>query len=438
MKSNYRKLTLSNGLVVIFQPMSSVESVAVYVAVGAGPRYETKETAGLAHFLEHMLFEGTRKFVTSKDLAQYLERVGGKSGAYTDKEYVSYYVKVPKNHLGIAFCYLSEIFFNSLLDEKAIEKEKGIVLEELRRSKDNPEVDIWDLWFEWMWGRDQSLGRSTLGDETTIQSVTKQKLEDYIDKFYHPSNMTIAVVGDFSFKKAEEYTRKYFDKKQNGNTPQFEKQIFIPKKMHAQVVRTNTHQNHLMLGFVTEVTYNHEDRFSLRLVADILSNGISSRLFHKLVYELGIAYFTGAHSWIFSDMGLFYIFGGFSSENILMAIKVILQELENLKKEKIPDVELREAKEKDKAGLHFSLETPDTIASFYSSQQITEKTIMNPEEISERIDEITTEDIQITAKKYFTPTNLCLSIKGPTGKTGKETEEAIEQLIKSQLSESSA
>lgn len=407
--------------------MSSVNSVVVYVAVGAGPRYETKETAGLAHFLEHMLFEGTKRLPTAKDVAQYIERVGGIGRAFTDKEYVSYYAKVPNQHLNVAFSYLSDILFNSLLEENAIKKEKGIVMEELRRGKDNPEVDIWDLWLEWIWGADQSLGRSTLGDETTIRNITKQKLQNYMDKFYHPSNMTIAVVGNFSLRKAEEYVLKYFGMNQAKNTPTFKKLQFMPKKIHTKIIKADIGQAQLVLGFVTNISYHHKDRFSMRVIADILSTGVSSRLFYKLIYGLGIAYSAWAQMWTFADTGLFYTSGGFSLHNIEKAIKVILEELNKLKLEKVGEKELKEAKEKDKAGLYFSLETPDAIANLYSTQQITEKQIMTPEEISERIDEVTAEDIQRVAKKYFITKNLCLTIKGPLDENDAKS---IEKLLK--------
>lgn len=423
----YTKVTLRNGLTLIMQPMDSVNSVAVYVAVGAGPRYETKEASGLAHFLEHMLFEGTKRLPTAKDVAQYIERAGGIGRAFTDKEYVSYYSKVPKQHLNLAFSYLSDILFKSLLDESAIEREKGIVIEELRRSKDNPESDIWDLWFEWMWGKDQSLGRSTLGDETTIQNITKQKLQNYMDKFYHPSNMVITVAGNFSQKKAQEFALKYFGKNQTKNTPSFTKLQFTPKSICTKIVKADMQQAQLMLGFVTNVSYYHKDRFSMRVIASILSGGVGSRLFHKLIYELGIAYSAWAQIWSFFDTGLFYVSGGFSPQNLEEAIKTILEELDKLKKQKVTDIELKEAKEKDKAGLYFSLETPDAIANFYSSQQITEKQIMTPEEISKRIDKVTSEDVQRVVNKYFVTENLCLTIKGPLNENDTEK---IEKLLK--------
>lgn len=408
----YKLLKFSNGLTLILQTMPSVNSVSVYVAVSAGSRYETKETAGTAHFLEHMLFEGTKNWPSSKKVAEYIERIGGRSGAWTDREYVTYYVKIPKQHLEIAFRYLAEIFFNSTLTNEAIEKEKGIIMEELKRKTDNPEVEIWDLWFEWVWGKNQSMGRSIIGNEATIQKMTQKQLRDYMTRSYHPANMVIAVVGNFSHKEVENYTLKYFGRKKRRKVPAFKKSSFIPKKVPTKIIKAKTHQVQLILGFVTNISYTHKDRFPLRVIADVLSGGVSARLFHKLIYELGIAYSAGAQSWIFADTGLFYIYGGFSAENLEIAIRTISEELKKLKKEKISAQELKEVKEKGKANIIFSLETPDALAYWYASQQITEKKIMTPEEILGRIDQVTAADIQRVARQYFNSNNLCLTMRG--------------------------
>lgn len=423
----YEFLKFSNGLSLIMQTMPLVNSVAIYVAVGAGSRYETKETAGTAHFLEHMLFEGTKSLPSSKRVAEYIERIGGRSGAWTDKEYVTYYVKVPKQHLDVAFNYLAEVLFESTLSSEAIKKEKGIIIEELKRKVDNPEAEIWDLWFEWVWGENQSLGRSTLGGEVTIQKVTRQQLQHYMERFYHPANMAIAIVGNFSPKEVADYALKYFGHQQEKGVPVFKKLKFVPKKVHTKIIKSNTQQAQLILGFVTNISYTHKDRFPLRLIADILSAGVSSRLFHKLIYELGIAYSSWAQSWIFADTGLFYVYGGFSAENVELAIKIILEELKKLKEEKISERELEEVKEKGKASIIFSLETPDALANWYASQQITEKKIMTVEEMLKKIDQVTAEDIQRLARQYFTSKNLCLTIRGPLEE--KNNLESIENII---------
>ena len=412
-KLNYQKLTLSNKLTLIIQPISWKKSLSVYAYIGAGPRYETKKTAGLAHFLEHMLFEGTNKFPSSKKLASYIESVGGIAGAWTEKEYVLYYLKVPKEYSLVALNYLSELLFNSILKEDAINKEKKIILEELRRKKDNPEIDIWDLWMEWVWGTNQWLGRSTLGNETTIKNTTRTQLLKYLNNLYTQENMVISVTGNFKRNQIISYFNNFFGKAKERIHVSFKKPVLKQEKMQVKIVPSELQQNQLILGFFTGVSYGHPDSFALTILADILTKGVNSRLFHKLVYDLGIAYSVRAGNWFFSNTGLFYVQGGFSTINIKKALGIVAIELDKLKKIKVNIKELTETKIKEKSDLIFALEDPEALASFYAHQQIVEKRITSVNQIFKKIDMVTVEDIQKVAQKYFNSKYLSLLIKGP-------------------------
>lgn len=414
--SSYKSLVLSSGLKVILQPLNQTNSISVYVAVGAGPRFETQKTAGLAHFLEHMLFEGTKNLPSSKDVAAHVERIGGQSGAFTDKEYVIYYTKVKPAHLKTAISHLSEILFSSTLNLAAIDKEKGIILEEIKRKTDNPEVEIWDLWNEWIWGKNQTLGRSTLGNSKSINNVTRKKLFRYMIDLYHPTNMVIAIAGNFPVENVERLFSKSFGTKRKGNIPNFKTVKIIPKNEVIKIIDNDTQQNHLIFGFVTGVFYRHNDRFPLLIAADILGGGRNSRIFHKLVYELGIAYAVSTYAWTFRDTGLFSISGGFSTENTENAIKTIVEELMRLKSERISTVELQEVKELSKSNMYFSMETSDAIAGQYAALYITEHRILTPDDFAQNIDKVTAEDVQRIAKKYFTRQNIRLMIRGPSAK----------------------
>lgn len=408
----YEVIMLDNGITLVLQNIKYFNSISLVTAIGAGPKYETNQTSGLAHFLEHMLFEGTKKHPTSKKLAEYLENAGGKSGAWTEKEYVTYYIKITKGKLGKAFSYLEDVLFNSVLNDEAIEKEKGIVLEEYNRGIDNPEFDIWDNWLEWTWGKNQWLGRSTLGNEENIKNITKAKLTDYLKKLYIPSNMVISVVGNFSIKEAKELAIKYFGNKKGEELNLSSEIKYKPKNKFTKIIKFKTNQNQLMLGFITGASYDNQDRYVLRVIADILSTGVSSRIFNKLVYGMGIAYSAGATAWSLFDTGLFLIYGGFSPKNTEKAIKVILEEINKLKKNKITNKELKDAKIKDKAQLHFLLETPDALANMYATQLITERRITTPDEIINKINLVSPNDIQRVANKYFSRKNISLTIRG--------------------------
>lgn len=412
----FKKLVLSNGLTVILQPLTQANSVSIYVTVGAGPRFETQETAGLAHFLEHMLFEGTRNLPTSKDVAGDIEKIGGQTGAFTDKEYVTYYAKVKPQHLATSIGHLSEILFNSTLKSEAIEKEKGIVLEEIKRTIDNPEIEIWELWSEWVWGKDQALGRSTLGNVKTVQNVTREKLLQYMQNLYYAANMVIAIAGNFSLKKAEKLLGRNFGPKSKGNGLNFKSVKVVPKKNVIKTINNDAQQNQLILGFITGVSYLHKDRFPLYITADILGGRRNSRVLHKLVYELGIAYSVHTGTWTFRDTGLFSTSGGLATEKTEKAIKTILEELIRLKSERVSTKELQEVKEMSKSNLYFSMETSDAIASQYAAQYITEGRILTPDQTARYIDKVSPGEIQSIAKKYFTKKNLRLMIRGPSVK----------------------
>ncbi|MBI5123674.1 insulinase family protein [Candidatus Roizmanbacteria bacterium] len=236
-KLSFSKFTLPNGLRVIAQSFPSVDSVTIYLAVGAGPRFETEETAGLAHFLEHMLFEGTDSFPTSKKLATYIEGVGGRSGAFTEKELMLFYAKIPKEYVDIGIHYLSEILFGSKLEDDAIKKEKNIVIEELKRKLDDPEVEIWDQWFEWLWGKNQSLGKSTLGDMESIKNITREKLKAYLATYYVPSNMVLAIVGNVSVEEVKKAVNKYFKNIKSKEVSKPLKLKFLPKSFPLKIIQ---------------------------------------------------------------------------------------------------------------------------------------------------------------------------------------------------------
>lgn len=424
--SKHSFLRLKNGLTLVLQRIQGVRSVSISIGVRAGSRYETKETAGLAHFLEHMLFEGTKLYPTAKKLAEQIERLGGYSGAYTSREHVIYSVKVFEKHLEIAFKYLSQIIFDSTLEYKTIEKEKGIVVEEIRRMMDSPEQAIWEEWMEWVWGFDQSLGRSILGDKDTVQKITRDKLYSYLQNFYVPKNIIITVVGNFSLLEAEKYIRKYFNVKMKGRIPLLQK-IELPKhKIQTKIVQVDTQQVQLLCGFITGVSYFHKDRFAMRLLTEILSGGASARIFQKLIYELGIAYSMGSYNMEFKDTGIFFIYGAFAKENIEKATKSIFDELRKLRIKGVTSNELVSAKERSIAKLYFSAEKPDYLTDLYTTQFITEEKITTIEELSEQINKVTLADVRRVIQKNFNNSDAYIMLRGSIG---QDQVKIIEKII---------
>jgi predicted Zn-dependent peptidase len=268
---------------------------------------------------------------------------------------------------------------------------------------------------EWIWGKNQTLGRSTLGDAKTIKNVTREKLLGYMRSLYHPTNMVIAIVGNFLLENAERLLRKNFETQSKGKIPNFKRVNLVHKKNVIKAINSDTQQNQLILGFVTGVFYHHKDRFPLLVAANILGGGGISRIFRKLVYKLGIAYAVRTYVWVFKDTGLFLVSGGFSKE-IEKAIKTILEELTRLKSEKVSSEELQAIKEISKSNFYFYMETSDAIAAQYATEYITENRILTPDETAQEIEKVTGEEIQRVAKKYFTKQNLRLMVRGPSVK----------------------
>lgn len=408
-------IRLNNGLTVVMQQISGVRSVSISIGVKAGSRYETKETAGLAHFLEHMLFEGTKLYPTAKKLAEQIEKVGGYSGAYTNREHVIYSVKVFEKHIEIAFKYLSQIIFNSTLKLKTIEKEKSIVAEEIKRMMDYAERAIWEEWMKWVYGADQSLGRSILGDKKTVRRITKSKLKTYLQDLYVPQNMILTVVGNFSQLEIEKYVRKYFDVKIVGKTPVLQKVELPKREIQVKIVKSDTQQVQLLCGFITDVSYSHKDRFAMLLLTEILSGGVSARIFQKLIYELGIAYSVATYDMEFKDTGIFFISGGFAKENIEKAVRTIIDELRELQSKSITSDELVSTKERSIAKLFFSAEKPEYLTDLYATQFVTEGKIMTIKQLSDQINKVSSSDVKRVVQKYFSNSNAYIMLYGPAG-----------------------
>jgi len=420
---------LPNGLTAIYQRNQTINSVSIYITVGAGPRYEDRKSAGLAHFLEHMLFEGTKNIPTSKDVGRYIEKIGGQSSAWTDKEYVTFYVKVPGKHIEKAFYYLSEILFNSKLELATLNKEKKIILQEMLITRDRPDWEIWDLWYKWIWTKNHPLGNSILGYNSTIKSITLQKLRNYLNNLYQPSNMALAVVGNFDLNSCIKLTKKHFGFASRREVSNIKNYPSAPNKEIVRITKSHTKQAQILFGVISGLTYNHKDRYTMTLIANILGGGSSSRLFHKLVYELNLVYTVNLGNIFLSDTGFFYTNCSASIKNIPKLIKTITAELEDLKNKKLSNDELAEVKEKSIAELYFTNETSDYLANLYATQAITQKKIVTLDKIAQEIGNVTKENIQTASRKYFRKENYRILIKGPFGSQKSNLKDSIKNGI---------
>ncbi len=423
------KKILSNGLTVMVQNVPNAESVSFCVGVKTGSRYENSKTLGFAHFLEHMLFEGTKKMETSRELSEYLENIGGVGGAFTEKEYITYYVKVLPISFQIGMSYILDILFNSALPQTAIEIEKGIVTEEIYRKSDNPEVEIWDLWLSWVFGEKSGIGQPTLGTVDQLSHINQSALKKYMKNYYQPSNMVISIVGNLSHAKLNDIYKTLTSIKNTTVKKGINTQKTLTQTSHVKLINQPGNQAQYILGFVTDVGHTHKDRPTLALINDILGGGISSRIFYKMVYESGMSYSSLNYFWPLHEAGLLMTSGGISPQNIDKGIQILTDCFYNLKENDIKKEEMERAKKRMIANLHFSNETTNDKASNYILQEITTGNVKNIDQLEKEIRDITIEDIQ-RVNNVFTYNNAYLLIRGNVQKTSEtQLNRLLKQLI---------
>jgi len=398
--------------------MENANSVTVLVLVGTGSKYETKEINGISHFLEHMFFKGTKKRPNTLAIAETLDRVGGEYNAFTSNEMTGFWAKVASSHQDIVLDWISDIFLNSKLEPQEIEREKGVIIEEINMILDTPTAYISDLWDKLLYG-DQPAGWRIIGEKENILKFDKGKITDYLKNHYSSSNTIICVAGDVKPRLIEEKIEKYF-KSINKIKPK-QKVVVKEKQTKPQSLFyfKETDQTHLYLG-VRAYNMFHPQKYAQMLLATILGGNMSSRLFISIRERRGLAYYIRTIPESNTDTGCLVTSAGIDHKNIEKVIKLILKEYQSFKNKLITKEELQKAKDYWKGTMSLSLESSDSQAPFYASQGLLEKDILTPEEKFKRIDEVSINDINKIAKDIFTPEKLNLAVIGPVEESKKE------------------
>ncbi|PIU33302.1 hypothetical protein COY29_03420 [Candidatus Woesebacteria bacterium CG_4_10_14_0_2_um_filter_39_14] len=404
--------TLKNGLRLITVPMKSVESMTVMIGVGAGSRYETKGTNGLSHFLEHMLFKGTKKRPTTLDISSTLDSIGAEFSGGTEKEWTIYYVKANTAHQNLAFDILADMVLNSKLEEEEIERERGVIIEELNMYEDTPIQKISEV-FESLLYSPTPLSWYVGGLKENIRAIKRDDFLEYQKRLYFASNMVIVKAGKVDEKEALSLTEKYFGKLKFQEKEKFQPAIYLKQKAPRVRLRSKkTNQSHFCLGF-RGYPNSHPDHYVLSVLAIILGGSMSSRMFIQVRERRGLAYYIQTSKDFYLDTGYLVTQAGVDVNKIDEAIKVILNEYWQIVEKKVDLKELNKAKEFLKGRLILALEHSDAVAEKYALQALLEKKIKDPQEIIETVDKITSEDIQRVAKDIFAPEKLNLAIIGP-------------------------
>ncbi len=408
----YRKEQLSNGARIVTEEINYVNSVSIGIWVRVGSRNEEKSTNGVSHFIEHMLFKGTKNR-TAKEIANSIDKIGGQLNAFTAKECTCYYAKVLDSHFDIALDVLSDMFFNSNFDPVEIEKEKGVVLEEISMYEDSPEDQVHDLFSQMVWSNNP-LGMPVLGTVDSLTSLTKESIFKYYHNNYIPENIVISVVGNIKHEAAIEMIRKKFESFQidhkierEEKEPDFNPNYYIKNK--------DTEQVHLCVGF-NSVDLSNKSIYSLLVLNNLLGGSMSSRLFQKIREEKGLAYSVFSYPSSYHDCGLFSIYAGLKPAQINNVASIIIEEIELLKNKGISENELFDSKEQLKGSYTLGLEsTSGRMISIGKSELLLNK-IYSPVQVLEKIDHVNMDSVNDMIHRVFNFDNMGATLIGKVEK----------------------
>ncbi len=419
---HYSKITLPNGLRLITVPMKESPTVTALVLVEAGSKYETKPQNGISHFLEHMCFKGTERRPRPIDIAKELDGIGAAYNAFTSQEMTGYFAKSDKKHLGKILDVVSDIYLHSTLPPAEIEKEKGVIVEEIRMYNDLPPRHIHDVLMAGLYGN-QPAGWDVAGTEKTVKAVTHDALQSYRKKHYVSSATVVVVVGNIDSNEAEEKVAGAFAAMPRGEKHGKVRVKEGQRKPELHLEQKKTDQIHLAFGIRTFDLY-HKDSPAIRVLSAILGGGMSSRLFQKMREELGICYYIGASHESFTDHGFLEITAGVPAARLLEAVSAVAGEMRRLKSDAVHAEELLRVKEYLAGSLYLSLESSDSLAEYYGFQEIMRKPILRPEEIVQKIRAVTARDLSRVARAYLSDAHLNLALIGPV-----EDKKELEQIL---------
>ena len=395
-KSEFNKTVLSNGLTVISEKIESVRSVSVGVWIKTGSRYEEMQDNGIAHFLEHMVFKGTKRRSALK-IAQSLESLGGSLNAFTGKEVTCYYAQSLDNHLKQVIDVLSDMLCNSLFQPKEIEKEKMVVIEEIKSVKDTPEDYIFDIFQEKLFPN-CPLGNPILGTEDSVSQFNKNRLVSYLNKFYSTKNTVISAAGNVEHDKLVQLVEKYF------NLPQTENNLKATKANDAAMESFEIHQQinqaHLCMGNAG-IAFTSKMRYPLLLLNTYLGGGMSSRLFQKLREKNGLAYSVYSFIDFYKDTGLFGVYIGTDKKKFSKAKKILIQELDAAAQNQISANALNKLKNQLKGNIVIGFENTSRRMSQIAKNEIYLNKHVDINEIIGNIDAVTSEDIYDVAQQII-------------------------------------
>lgn len=407
----FQKKVLKNGLRVITVPQKESLAVTALVLVEAGSKYETKDINGLSHFLEHMCFKGTTKRPKAIDIARELDGIGASYNAFTGHEWTGYYAKAQAHELDTVIDVLSDLYINPTFEKAEIEKEKGVIIEEINMYEDIPQKRIDELFMQLLYG-DQPAGWDVGGSKEVIRKLTREDFVQYRANHYLAGATVVVVAGAFDEKNIHKKLSAAFNGMPVGKKGGKLKVVEHQRGPQVMVKHKETDQTHLMLGCRAFDAYDKR-RAAIEVLSDILGGGMSARLFQRVREELGAAYYVKGDVEMFTDHGFFGVRAGIEHSKLEVVLKAILEELKKTATLLLSEKELVAAKDHLAGGMVLGLETSDALAMYYGGQEIIHEDLKEPKEYLRSIQKVSREEIQKVAQEIFRDDRLNLALIGP-------------------------
>lgn len=404
----YKKHVLENGLTIIGEEIPYVKSISLGVWINAGSRIEDEEISGVSHFIEHMLFKGTKNR-TSKQIASEIDNLGGQINAFTSKECTCYYVKLLDSHIDIGIDVLSDMILNSKFNEDDLDKERSVIIEELKMYEDSPEDLAYDLLTENIYKNDP-LGMNIIGTEESLKRLNREKLLDYFNKYYVPNNSVIAISGNFNFdeiiNKIEEKFKVWKKRDVNVDIKKAEfKSCFLTKNKDIEQVN-------LAMSLEAVPLENDKEVYALAVINTVFGGSISSRLFQKIREEKGLVYSIYSSQSLYRKCGELGIFASMSNEHLKEVYESIIEEIKIMKKYYLTDQEIKESKEQLKGSYILGLESTSSRMMSIGRSLLLNNKVESTDDILKSIDNVDRETVKIVIDKIFNLDKLGVCIVG--------------------------
>lgn len=403
------KKQLNNGVRILTEKVPGVRSLSMGIWVGAGSRHENSQRAGISHFIEHMMFKGTEKR-SAVEIAEALDSVGGQLNAFTTKEYTCYYTKTLDEHFDLALDVLSDMFFHSTFTEKAIEKERGVIEEEIKMYEDTPDELIHDLFVHTAWP-EHPLGRPILGTEESLRQFRQQDFFAYLQEKYVANRIVVAIAGNLEHEEIQEKVAQVFEKMPALRN---EEEVNSPEQTRANTFNLTRDTGQVQICLGTGGLSQHDERLYVASVLNnVLGGGLSSRLVQSIREERGLAYSVFSYHTAFCDTGLFTFYAGTSPTKYDEVIQLLIKEIKDVLANGITEKELTRAKEQIKGSLLLGLESVSSRMTRLGRNELCLKRIIPISEIVERITAVNAEDVKRLAHDLFEEKRFALSTIGP-------------------------